>query len=66
LLENPWIKLTGVPKLCRESEPNDDSPYFGAFSSERIPKATKDVKVHFFIHSYSTTDIISANAANFL
>jgi len=27
------------------------SPFFGAFSSDRIPKATKDVNVQFAIHS---------------
>ena len=26
-------------------------PYFGAFPSDRIPRATKVVKVHFCIHS---------------
>jgi hypothetical protein len=24
---------------------------FGSFPYDRIPKATKDIKVHFFIHS---------------
>jgi hypothetical protein len=28
-----------------------DSPFFGAFSSDRIPKATKYVNVNFLIHS---------------
>ena len=27
------------------------SPLFGAFPSDRNPKATKDVTVHFFTHS---------------
>jgi len=27
------------------------SPFYGTFSSDRTPKATKDVNVHFFMHS---------------
>ena len=30
---------------------NADSPFFGAFSSDRLPKATKKVTVYFFTHS---------------
>jgi hypothetical protein len=49
-----------------------DSPYFGAFPSDRIPKATKVVNVHFFIRSsnfcklYKFLQIITANSGNFL
>jgi len=32
-----------------------DSPFFGAFS-DSIPKATRDVSVHFFIHSFIIRD----------
>ena len=32
-------------------KPNLDSQFFGAFHSGRVPKATKDVNVHFFIHN---------------
>jgi hypothetical protein len=31
-----------------------------------MPKATNDVKVHFFIHSYYTTDNVLANSGNIL
>jgi hypothetical protein len=45
------------------------SPFFGAFSSDRIPKATKKVNAHFFIHGYYAREslpIIQANSGNFL
>ena len=41
------------------------SPLFGAFSSDRIPKATKGVTVHFFIHSSNSHKLILANSGNF-
>jgi hypothetical protein len=34
-----------------EEKPTVASPFSGAFPSDRIPKATKDVTVYFFIHS---------------
>ena len=43
--------------------------FFGVFPSDCIPKATKYVKVLFFIHSFTFMDeliIIPANSGNFL
>jgi hypothetical protein len=34
-----------------KKNPTVGSPFFGAFHSDRIPKATKDINTHFFIHS---------------
>ena len=34
-----------------EEKPTVGSQFFGAFPSDRIPKATKDVNVNFFIHN---------------
>jgi hypothetical protein len=34
-----------------KEEPNLDSPIFWKFPANPIPKTTKDVSVHFFIHS---------------
>jgi len=43
--------------VCRSIVVNEKltvgSPYFGAFPSDRIPKPTKDVNVHFPIHSFT-------------
>jgi hypothetical protein len=36
-----------------KEKPNVDSPFFGAFPSDRIPKAIKDVNVHLFIHTFT-------------
>jgi hypothetical protein len=50
-------------------KPTLDSPIFGLFPSDRIPKATKEVNVHFFIHSYFANEflsIIPAKSGNFL
>ena len=42
---------------------NVDSPFFRAFPSDRIPKATKEVSVHFFIRSLTFRDeFVMANA----
>jgi len=37
---------------CRERK-TTGSPFLGAFRSYRIPKATKDVNVHFLIHGFT-------------
>ena len=38
-------------------------PFFGAFPSDRITKATMDVKVHFFIHNFTfRNELIIENA----
>jgi hypothetical protein len=49
-----------------KEEPAVGSPYFGTFPSDRMRKATNDVKVHFFIYSYYTTGNVSANSGNIL
>ena len=56
LLRNPWPKSTGVLQHCREGETNCWFFIFRAFPSNRIPKATKDAEVHFFIHCFNFTD----------
>ena len=35
-------------------KPTVGSPVFGAFPSDRNPKATKDVNVHLFIHNFTS------------
>jgi hypothetical protein len=39
-----------------KEKPIVGSPLFGEFPSDRIPKATKDGNVHFFIHSFTCRD----------
>jgi hypothetical protein len=51
LPRNLCPKPTGVLEHCREGNPNVGSTFSRAFSSDRIPKTTKDVNVHFFLHS---------------
>jgi len=36
-----------------KEKPNVGTRIFGAFPSDRIPKVTKDVSVHLFIHSFN-------------
>ena len=52
-----------------KKKPTLGFPIFGTFPSDRIPKATEEVNVHFFIHSYYASEflsIIPANSGNFL
>jgi hypothetical protein len=49
LLRNPCPKRTGVVEHFREGQTNSFFPIFGAFPSDRIPKAMKDVSEHFFL-----------------
>jgi hypothetical protein len=45
------------PVVCSSAvkeKPTVASPFFGAIPSDRIPKATKVVNVHFFIHILSS------------
>jgi hypothetical protein len=51
LLGNPSQKLAGVLEHCLKEKPNFDFPFFGAFPSDRIPKTTKNINVHFLIPS---------------
>jgi len=51
LLRNPWPKLTGVLSIVVVEKSTVGSPFSGAFPSDRIPKAAKNVNVHFFILS---------------
>jgi hypothetical protein len=40
-----------------KEKPTVGSLFFGAFLSDRIPNATKNVNVHFFIHSSNSSQI---------
>jgi len=46
-----------IPVHCSifmKEKPAVGSPFLGAFPSDCIPKATKDVNVHFSVHSSNT------------
>ena len=45
------LKKNLTKPSCLKERPTVDSPFFGIFPSDRIPTATNDVNVHFFIHS---------------
>jgi hypothetical protein len=50
-----------------KKNPSFGSPFFRAFHSDRITKATKEVNTHFFIHSrnsYKLYQKISVNYTN--
>ena len=53
LLRNPSPKMVGVLAHCSEGETSCWFPIFRKFPSDRIPKAKKDVNVHFYIYSSS-------------
>jgi hypothetical protein len=36
-----------------KDKPTVDSPFFRVFPFHHIPKAMKDINVHFFIHSFT-------------
>ena len=38
-----------------KEKPTAGSSFFGVFPSDRVPKATKDANVHFFIHCFNFT-----------
>jgi hypothetical protein len=52
-----------VLEHCREGETNCWFYIFRAFPSDRITKATKDVNVHFFIHSFTSREEIIMDSA---
>jgi hypothetical protein len=52
LLKHPRINSPGVLEHSREGETNAYFSLFGVFRSDRIPKATNDFGVYFFIHSF--------------
>jgi hypothetical protein len=37
--------------IVMKAKPTVGFPFFGVFPSGRIPKTTKDVSVHFFVHT---------------
>jgi len=52
-----------------KEKPTVGSPFFRVFPSDHIPKATKNINAHLFIHSFTLRDeliIILANSGNFL
>jgi len=49
-----WYQIPDLPvfwSIVVKERPNIGTLFFGTFQSDRIPKTTKDVTVHFFIHS---------------
>jgi hypothetical protein len=43
--------------------PTVGSQFWAAFLSDHIPKVTKDVNVHFFIHSFTFRDELTVDIA---
>jgi len=52
-LRNPWPQTKGVLEHCCKQETTVHSPFFREFPFDSIPKVTKDVNIHFFIHSFA-------------
>ena len=48
-----------------KEKPNAGSPYFREIPTDRIPKATKDVNVHFFIHCSISCKLYKRIAAKY-
>jgi len=65
LLRNPWPNRQVCWSIVLKTKPTVGSPFFGAFPSDRIPKATKDVTVHFFTHSYNSYKLYQRIPGNF-
>ena len=53
LLRNPWPNRPVCWSIVVKENPTVVSPFFGAFPTDRIPKVTNNVKVHFCIHSFT-------------
>ena len=70
LIRNRGSKQAGVLEHCHEGETNCwFSILRNFFFSDRIRKATKDVNVRFFVHSFTLREkliIIPANSGKFL
>jgi hypothetical protein len=49
-----------------KEKPNAGSPFLWAFPSDHIPKATKDLNAHFFIHSRNSCKLLPATSGNIL
>ena len=48
-----------------KKNPTVGSPFFGPFHSDRVPKATKDITTHFFIHSSNSSILYQKISVNF-
>jgi hypothetical protein len=66
VLRNPCVTPTGVWSIVVKEKPTAGSPFFGAFPSARIPNTTKDVSVHFFIHSIDFSKLYRRIPGTFL
>jgi hypothetical protein len=73
LLRNPDQNRPVCWSITVKEKPTDGSQFFGAFPSDRTPKATKDINAQSFIYSFTKTSlmqqflyIIPANSGKFL